>query len=259
MRKKIGFIMGAAVLSTALSGGCGGGGSSLSPQSASNQASTRGDVTVNLQFANRPASRAALQPRNGGRFTPGPTPPYAGNIPFGALSVRITVTNPATGKELAPAGVVRDPADSSGIKPLVTVQFAALPVGPVRLDVSAFPNHDGTGSVLATGSVSGQIMPLQMTTLSAPMALTVRTVTVSPKTVTLDGDTADITASAQDANSLPLDLPLTFFATDPDIVSVFISSSNTARIIPNIARGKTEVVVVEPNSGLFDVVQVESL
>jgi hypothetical protein len=247
----------AAVALPALAG-CGGGGSNLS--SASAQDATRGAVTFNLQFAASPLSssgRAApVHTRN--KFGPPPLPAFAGNIPYGTNSVRVVVTDPNTGAELAPARLVLKPATTSGVAPLLTVQYHALRVGPVKVDVSALPNHDGTGNALAVGSVTGQIVAQTTTTLTAPMTLTINHITVSPDSHSFNPDatSGDLTASALDSNGQPLEYILQFVSADPDIVSVFPTGDSTAQVFAGRARGTTEVLVYEPNSGISTTVPV---
>ena len=249
-------VPGILALCAVLAGGCGGGGSAPAPASA---AQSRGTVSVGLQFASLPKARAAVKGKTKSAAKPATRAPYPGNIPVGTLSVQVTITNPSTGAALAPPRIVTAPADVNGVKPLVTVQYAALPAGPVRVDVSAFPNDNATGNVLATGSATGQITALQTTTLSAPMALTIKSLTVSPNSIILgnDGGQANIVAKALDANGQPLDLPLQYISSDPDIADVQLGSDPTqATIISGVPTGTIQITVYEPNSELSATVSV---
>lgn len=243
---------GALALFVLLVAGCGGGGSGVAPALSAADTS-RGAASVSLQFAGAPAGRKAMLTRQASG-APGHTRAFAGNIPFGARSVRVTVTNPSTGAELAPPRIVISPSTIDGLKPLVTVQYASLPVGPVRVDVAAFPNHDGSGNALATGSASGQVSALQTTTLSAPMVMTITRLTVNPTQIVLQLDssnTGTLTVTGVNASGQPLDLPYMFVSADPDIAEVMVSTQDntTATILPR-RPGTTQVTVYEPNSEL---------
>ena len=260
MRNRIGSRAGVVLaLCATLAGGCGGGGASLAPQSPSEQNAQRGAVALDLQFASIPLSRAASG-KAGISRTPVTRAVYPGNIPYGALSVRVTVVNPTTGATLAPPRIITAPADTNGLKPLINVQYAALPVGPVRVDVAAFPNDNATGTVLAVGSVSGQITALQTTALSAPMTLTIVKITANPSQVNLaaDGDRATITVMGTDGSGQLLDLPYMFVPNDPDMVSVTVDPQNhgMATIVSANIRGTTRITAYDPNSELFTVIRI---
>lgn len=243
-------LIGAAAIGATLCGGCGGGGSA-GLQSGVSHGETRGTVSVNLQFPG--ASAGPVDGKAAARDENGPSA-YAGNIPYGARSVRVSLTNPSTGAVLAPARIVTSPTGQNGVQPRITAQFAALSVGPVRVDVAAFPKIDGSGNAVATGSVSGQISAGQTTVLDAPMRLTIRTLTANPTQLSLqsDGDSAQITVTALDASNQSLTVPIRFVATDPDILMVQQSSLDPAMALVSTTqiRGATRITVVEPNSGL---------
>ena len=142
MRNRIRLpAVGIVALCAALAGGCGGGGGGIAAQTPLVQSAQRGAMAVKLQFAPKPPKRTASA-KSGGSRKPVTRETYAGNIPYGTLSVRVTVVNPTTGATLAPPRIITAPADVSGLKPLINVQYASLPVGPVRVDVAAFPNDN---------------------------------------------------------------------------------------------------------------------
>ena len=260
MRNRIGSRAGVVLaLCATLAGGCGGGGASLAPQAPSEQNAQRGAVALDLQFASIPVSRAASG-KAGISRTPVSRAVYAGNIPYGALSVRVTVTNPVTGAVLAPARTITSPVDVNGLKPLITVQYPALPVGPLRVDVAAFPNDNATGNILATGGVTGQIVGAQTTTLSAPMALTIVKITANPSPINLavDGGRATITVTGMDGGGQPLDLPYMFVPNDPDMVSVTVDPQHggVATIVSANIRGTTRITAYDPNSGLSVIIPI---
>ena len=257
-------IPGLLALCAILCSGCGGGGGGLSPLPSAAVDSTRGTVAITLLFAANPPGRATAATKQADRRIR-PTRAFAGNIPYGALSVRVTVTNPVTGANLAPPRIVTAPANDSGLKPLINVQYAALPTGPVRVDVAAFPNDNATGNVLATGSVTGQITALQTTTLTAPMVLRVKRISISPTdadgTTTLllqaGGDKIPIVATALDATDQPLDLPLMYVSDDPDIANAALNPKDRTQVlVTSGVRGFTQIRFYELNSEISTIVRV---
>ncbi|HLJ57508.1 MAG TPA: hypothetical protein VKT77_20895 [Chthonomonadaceae bacterium] len=246
MRTRLSILAaGLLALCALATAGCGGGGAPAT-------GSARGTVSVGLQFQPRPAAPSKAS----GKTTVARTrQAFAGNIPFGALSVTVSLTNPSTGAALAPTRVVTAPFDTGGnLLPLITVQFASLPIGPVRVDVAAFPTVSATGNVLATGTATGTILPAQTITLTAPMVMRVVRVVVNPPQLSInqDGDMAQISGNALDANNQPLDLPLFFVSSDPDLASVAPTSggSNQATVSTPVggSSGTTQITVYEPNS-----------
>ncbi|HLJ57506.1 MAG TPA: hypothetical protein VKT77_20885 [Chthonomonadaceae bacterium] len=248
-----------AALAAPLLAGCGGG-----------MATARGAVAISLRFASIPANlkaisgksvRKANRTNTKGRRLTFSRVAYAGNIPVGSRAVTVNIVNPATGASLAPQRIVTAPVDATGvIKPLVTVEFAALPAGPIRVVVAAFPSEDATGFPLATGSVSGTVPAGQTTTLNALMILTITKLSISPVSVLLSAndESQQIVATAVNAAGQVLDLPLLYISSDPDIADVDENSADPRRAIIAIgnAHGTTQVTVVEPNSELTAVVRV---
>lgn len=256
--RKISAVFAAGTLLTLA--GCGGGGSNLATGQTGSQNASRGAVALNLQFAAQPTatkSRTAISAHNSD-ISMRTRAPYAGNIPYGALSVRVVVTDPATGAEVAPARLITRPATTSGVVPLVTVQYPALRIGAVKVDVAALPNDDGTGNALAVGSVTGQIAAQTTTTLTAPMTLTIDHITVSQKSISLDvvNNSAGFDAIPMDKNNQPLDYILQFVSADPDIVTVFPTGDTSAQVIRQSVRGASEILVYEPNGGVFATVSI---
>jgi hypothetical protein len=264
MTKRLRFIVvGLPALAAVLCGGCGGGGTSMSTAALSSQNAGRGTVAISLRFSAKPAPRAVFRrPHARGVFTPPTLPPYAGNIPYGARSVRVSVSDPTTGTALAPPRVVFAPNTATGVDPLVTIQYAALPVGSVKVDVEAHPNSDGSGNTVAAGSTTGTVRALQTTSVTVPLVLTIKRIVVSPDALNLgsDGDTATISAVAQDAAGQPLDVPLMYLSVDPDIADVQAQSGDPtmANVVTGVPRGTTQLVAYEPNSGVFAVVDVDT-
>lgn len=251
--------LGLAAVSAILAGGCGGGGagSGVAPGAGANL--DRGTAVVSLKFSGSPAGRSTALSRHArGVINPPSVPPYAGNIPYGTFSVLVTLTNPATGASLAPPRTVTAPQAQFGLQPLVNIQYAALPVGPFRADVAAFPSQNATGSLLASGSKTGEILALQTTSISVPLTLSVKRVVAFPSSVALDSDNTSepIDIAAQDAGNNAVTLPLMVLSADPDIADASVTSNGTATITRGSVIGTTEVAVYEPNSSLFTVVKV---
>src|SRR5207253_638902 len=113
-------------------------------------------------------------------------PGYDGSIPRGSHSVRITLTDPASGDSLSPARVVSDTERPDGITGSITVGFPLLRVGPVKVDVTAHPDLVAQGTPLATGSVTSSISANTTTSTSVQMVLTLNRIVVAPPSQTLN-------------------------------------------------------------------------
>jgi hypothetical protein len=236
-------------LGIALNGGCGGSGSGSA--SALTDA-TRGALTLKVTF---PPTRAVTAKQK--------TRAFAGNIPLGSRSIQVTLTNPTTGLQAAPPRLVAAPTTTSGTLPAqITIQYALLPPGPIRADATVFPDSTGEEHPLATGSVSGQILPQSTTRLTVNFTLTLAHFSVAPVRVILTpipgpGHTTTLTASATDESDRLLRYPLFWLSRDPGIANVtFDPNSPETATVTGVAEGATVITVVEPNSGMTATVDV---
>jgi hypothetical protein len=242
----IGIACGLVVL---LSAGCGGGGGTANV-TASNSDRSNGALTLNLTF---PAyNRAAKTPKTLSAHTRG----FAGNIPIGTQLVKLTVTNTTTNTLLASRSV-NAPIVNGGLPSLVTINFAAIPAGPVTVTATAFPDLAGQLNAIATGSVSGTVQPLATTDLTVSMGLTLSSLTINPPSADLIAPPTSaqgsvvLNAVVVNAANKPLVLPIQWTTSDPGVASLTVSPSNPAQVtINSVAVGTSTITVYEPNSGL---------
>jgi len=242
----IGSACGLVVL---LSAGCGGGGGTASVPTSSTDRSN-GTLALKLTF---PAyNRAAKTPKT----VSAQTRSFAGNIPIGTQLVKLTVTN-TTNNTLLASRSVNAPIVNGGLPSLVTINFAAIPAGPVTVTATAFPDSAGQLNAIATGSAAGTVQPLTTTDLTVSMALTLSSVTINPPSADLiappssSGTSVVLNAVVVDAANKPLVLPIQWTTSDPGVATLTISSSNPAQVTINaVAPGTSTITVYEPNSGL---------
>lgn len=250
------FGIGAAVialLSSVLLAGCGGGNSSLSD-------TTRGGIELRLPLP-EDITRLAGQgtkPRTR-QGSPIPTiQPYAGQIPFGSRSLRVTLVNPNTNTQLA-TRIITAPADSLGLARFITVQFTALPVGPVRADITAFNDTSAQGATLARGSVTGEIRGAVTTSLEARLTLGANSIAASVAQLSVFANqNSTFTVAVRDVDNNVIPYQLRFISSDPDLVSITQSPTTPGQFIVSTTKGQggTSVIVYEPNSGLHVIVPV---
>lgn len=240
-----------AGLALPLLGGCGGGAGG-SNNAASNL--TRGTLALTLTFPN---SRAAKPSK--------PTRVFGGNLPVGARSVQVSVTDPATGAALAPAKLITAPVSANSLPGMTTVQFTSLPVGAVLVKAIVFPDAAAKQNPIATGSATGQIVASTTTTVNVTFTLTLAHFIVSKTRVDVSPSVTDQTHSVtvdaivQDASSRALLYPIYWLSSDPGIAQVtFDPADPTVATISGVQEGTTVVTLVEPNSGMTATVDVNS-
>jgi hypothetical protein len=243
-----------AWLAAPLLGGCGGG-SGPPALGSSADGGGRGTLALTMNFQ---ASRAA-KPRAGTRA-------FGGFIPIGTRAVVVAVTNSTTGAALAPSQLIAAPLSGPGAIPtVVPVEFTGLPVGPVTVTATAYPDAAVQGVPIATGMASGHIVASSKTNLSVTFTLTLSKLTASPASVTVDPfttgaiHTAQVTATVADASGRALVLPIYWLSQDPGVAQVtFDPDSPGTATITAVAEGRTVVTLVEPNSGMTAAVAVLS-
>jgi hypothetical protein len=256
----------AAVLAAALLAGCSGGDgpAAVGDTAAAEQPAdaSRGSLELHVVFpvVHQSATGKAARAKSRGSL-----PPYDGSIPFGSHSVKIVLTDPATGASLAPARIVNDTDRPDGVHPGIAVGFPLLRVGPVKVDVTSHPDLAATGSPLGTGTVTTQIAANSVATASVQMALTISKLVISPPRQRLDTSqglsSGTVTGQALDAQGKPLLYPLQYSSDNPgiaDITSVspdFMTATVTAEQTPE-GQATVTVTVTEPNSGLQATAQV---
>jgi hypothetical protein len=241
-------------------GGCGSGDSTLPPVGSQVADQTPGPTRGSLEFhvvfpAKRSVAKAPAPTRANG---PGG---YDGSIPLGSNSVKISVSDPTTGTLLLPARVVSRSDRPNGVNGTITVGFALLPVGPIKVDVAAYPSRDATGNALAIGTTTAQIVANATMPATVLMALTVTKLVVGPPSQTIHTQTTGgptsvtIDGQAQDAQGNALVYPLTYSSDNTGIADVtavsadFMHATVTGQQTPEVPMTVT-ITVMEPNSGL---------
>jgi len=240
-----------AGLTLPLFAGCGGG----SGTAASNVAGgTRGTVTLTLNMPPSRTPRTAAKTRAAGDF-----------IPLGTRAVQVAITDATTGAAVAPSQLITAPFANTTSPTIVTARFANVPVGSIRVQVTAFPDAAGQQTPLANGSATGQVNAGATTSLLVPLTLTLAKLSTSPDTVIVDptvtssNHTATITASALDGSNRTLNLPVYWLSMDPGVAQVTFDPANpTVATITGVSFGSATVVLVEPNSGMSATVDVTS-
>ncbi len=242
--------------------GCGGGGHTavLAP----GQSANRGVLTLKVTFPKRKSGNAASKKSRHahvGRPSMGGGGGYDGSIPQGTLSVKVVLLNPTTGAALALPQVIQAPPDSAGVDTPQTVSFTNLPVGPVRVQVQAFPTlmadtaqGPGEGNPIAVGTSDAQIVANQTVASQVLLQLTIDHVTLTPSGVTLipfQGQNSVImTAQAFDKNNAPLIYPFTFDTSDLNVATISQIDNHTVEVDANNS-GTATITATEVNSQMI--------
>jgi len=129
-----------------------------------------------------------------------------------------------------------------------TVTFASLPVGTLPVQVQAYPNSDGTGTVQASATSSIDIIAGQSTALTVTMASTIDhvTLTAAASSITVGGATT-LTLTALDASGaivLISTSTVTFTALSSSIATVDSSGAVTG-----VSVGTASFRAIETESG----------
>ncbi len=274
--KRCAWLAVGAVLATALPG-CGGGSGTANNSSDP----TRGTLALTLTFppqsnfatraATKTQTRAAAKAHT--KATGTGTNPATG-IPVGSATLKVTLTDPTTGAQLAAPRLVNGPLTSGTLPSMVTINFPLVPVGPVRVSAQAYPDTNAAQNPLATGQADGTVAPLTTTTINVPLTVTAATVRALPTSISLllpppsmplsDGTggtttppTATITGSVLNSANQPVLFPLVYISNDPMIARVNYNPQNSGTAtVTGLLPGNTTITVVEVNSGLMATVPV---
>ena len=241
--------------------GCGGGGGHtavLAPGPTAN----RGVLTLKVTFPkHKSGSATSKQSRHTpvGRSQGGGGGAYDGSIPQGTLSVKVVLLNPTTGAALAVPQVIQAPPDgSSSVSTPQTAAFTNLPVGPVRVQVQAFPTFaadtaqgPGEANPIAVGMADTQIVANQTVAAQVLLQLTIDHVTLMPTSVTLPPlNAATLTAQAFDKNNAPLIYPFTFATSNSYVVTTYQIDNQTVEVSSDYNTGTAVITATEVNSQL---------
>ena len=253
----------AIVVGALVSSGCGTGSNAATAADASVASQQSNAARGSLQF--RLVFPTAKRSANSSARTRGPDG-FDGSIPLGSHSVKITVTNAATGALVTPARIVNDSARPDGVTGTIIVGFPLLPVGPVKIDITAHPDRTASGNPLATGTGTATIAANDTAIAAILMQLTIKTFTVSPPRQTLSArqqpfQSGMVDAQALDAQGRPLLYPIEYSIDNPGVAQITAVSADFmhATITP-LQTPETQVTVLvtatEPNSGMTGTVRV---
>ncbi|MBD3176608.1 MAG: hypothetical protein GF320_15615, partial [Armatimonadia bacterium] len=159
-------------------------------------------------------------------------------IPQGTASIGLTVTSAADGGELA-SGLLT-PSTSE-------LSFDALPAeAEVKLIAEAYPNADGTGVPLATGTALTTVPVGSNAQVAISMESTVATVTVSPSSCSIGpGANVDIVATAKDdQDRIVLVTGWTWASSDEAVVTV-----SAEGLAAGVAEGVATITATEDDTG----------
>ena len=236
-----------AILCPLLLLGCGGGSQSVSSGNISDQ---RGTLTLQVLFPQplRSVASGSTSKADPGRYT-------LGDIPDGAFSLKIALTNPSTGAAIIPPRIVTAPASLSGVNTPVTINFAALPLGPIQVNVTAHPDTLGTENPLGVGSGTGTITPLGNTQLHIPLALTAKELKTANKINMSVASPGKMDALILDKDGNLLKTPLVFTSLDTSIATVPRNGISGTPIQVTVTQSAPSgssvgIKVLEPDSGL---------
>lgn len=249
--------------------GCGGG-SGHSAITSPGQSSERGVLTLKVTFPKRNSRTTKTNSRRA-RVSRPVAPGYDGSIPQGTQSVKVTLVNPTTGAPLALPQIIQAPLDDEtgevgNVDSPQTVSFSNLAVGPVRVQVLAFPTlladaatGPGENNPIATGTADAQILANQTTTAQVLLHLTLDHIELTPKNTTLtvfQGQTsAVLTAQAFDKNNAPLLYPFTFATSDSNVALITPLDAHTVEVDANNA-GTATITATEVNSHMMTTASV---
>ncbi|HLK59216.1 MAG TPA: hypothetical protein VKU00_21830 [Chthonomonadaceae bacterium] len=233
------------LLAAVVTCGCGGGGESIS---VGNSGSRQGSLSLQVVF---PQPLRSVGPEKASRTLDGRYLP--GDIPDGSYSIKIVLTNPTTGMAVSPPRIVTAPLASSGsLATPITINFAALPLGPIQVDVTAHPDTQATETPLAIGSGTATIVPLGNTIVHIPLTLTADELTIVSKIHVSQGKPGSLTARILDKQGNLLKTPLLFSSADTTIATVPATglSGVAVAVTAGSQTGQVQIEVLEPDSGL---------
>ena len=223
-------------------GGCGGGG-------ASTPSGPPGRVVLQVQFPPHPAHAVSRV------------------IPKAANSIRIRITDPVSGVDLAQPQLIPRPTTPGP----VTVEFDLIPAGPIRVVAAAYSDYAGTVE-LAAGSTVGQVTGGEQTditvllvmsvsldftdvTLSAAAAHAVRQsapqALLDPRVTPPNSTVVHATVLDPANNPMP-GFTVNWQTADPSVAALTVSPTDANTVqISGVAAGDTVVTATEPSSGMF--------
>lgn len=246
--------------------GCGAGDSKTPPaaQALASQPLDRntGALEFRLAFPQLPHKAPSAKPKTRANGIP-----YNGEIPVGSHAVTIKLTDPASGDLLAPVRTVTSATRPDGVTGTIVVGFPLLRVGPVKVDVLAYPDPGAASNPLATGSTITEITANATAQSSVQMVLTFSKLVVTPRSQTLrrqqqtDPPTGMVDAQALDAQGKPLLYPLEYVSSNPTLVQITSVSDDFMHAMltqTQFVEGTItiQITVMEPNSGATDTVDV---
>ena len=208
------------VVALVVLGGCGGGsGGSGGGSGSSTTGSTQPDANVGK------AAVSIAWPSSSGR-----------SVPVGANSIRLTLLQ--NGSTLQTTVAAR-PADGS---PSV-VSFANLPLGALALRLDAYASNDGSGSLLATGTMTIDAVDGTPTPTAASLDPVVASLAFPTKTTSVGkGATVTLSVGATDATGTAILLPTGGMVWTSDAPGVATVSGNGATAtVTGVAVGTTTV------------------
>lgn len=210
--------------------GCGGGGAAgLTPVPLTPAASTE------------PATESAT----GAASFSVAWPPATRLIPAAASSLVVRISRGAT--VLAERVITRPAPGQTN----ASVTFASLPVGTLNATVSAAPNADGTGIVLASGQVSFAVTAGTTTPITLTLATSVHHLEATPAslTVALGGsDTLTITAKNA-AGDVVLTTPDTWTWTTSNASVASVIGVGDSALVQGVTQGTVTLTATETESG----------
>ncbi|HUS79991.1 MAG TPA: Ig-like domain-containing protein, partial [Armatimonadota bacterium] len=161
----------------------------------------------------------------------------------GTNSVLVRVLNPADLSPLVPDTVIARPA--GGDQARATIDH--IPPGPARLDASARPNADGSGTALAAAATQVQVVSSQTVQVGLALLGIARRVEVSPDTLDILTTKSDaLTATAFDAaDNVVLGAAFGWTSSAPAVASV----SDTG-VVTGVGAGNATITATETREGV---------
>ncbi len=133
-----------------------------------------------------------------------------------------------------------------------TVQFSDLPAVQVRIDATAHPNADGTGTTLASGSVTVNVPEAGTAQETLTLQSVVAAVSLDPASLSISvSGAAGLRAEARDADDavvLTAASDWEWSSDDPSIATV--DGSDNPALVSGVAAGSTTVTARHVGSGL---------
>ena len=216
--------------------GSGGGGGTISTVSTGSTGSTGGGSTIRTS------------PQGGATFTLTWGTRSAGSeIPAAANSVVISISD-STGT-VASQTAARPTAGGTS-----TVSFTGLPVGSLTVTTTAYPLSNGTGTPLATGTSSVNIVSGTVSSVTPAVVSTITSITTNYSLPTTPINTTNtVTASAVDNNNQAVTLSaseLTWVSSNTSVISVTPSTSSPSCVLTGVGPGTATVTVTDSLSGV---------